>query len=413
MATVWLTYAIGTRLYGRRVGMLAALLIGVMPYAVVVSRQVLLDGPMSFFAALALYLLVRFVQTERATWLYAAAAALGLAVLSKETAILLLGGAYAFFALTRKTHLRLTQAALALAVLAVTVLPYPLSLKLAGTSSTGGHFLVWQLLRRPNHSWWFYLGTVPAALGFGVVAVVLIGLVVLRRSLSWPEHLLLTWIAAPCLVFEIWAVKGFQYLLPIAVPVAVLASMVIVSVPVPPVARRVRAVSVTSAGLRGLVALAVAVSLAATSWSQVRGSSSDSTFLAGTGGVPGGREAGQWVATNAPTGAKMLALGPSMANIIQFYGKRQVLGLSVSPNPLHRNPVYDPVRNPDLQIRHGDLQYLIWDSFSASRSPFFADHLLAYAERYHGRIVHQEFITVQTSVGPIKKPVITIYQVRP
>jgi hypothetical protein len=102
-----------------------------------------------------------------------------------------------------------------------------------------------------------------------------------------------------------------------------------------------------------------------------------------------------------------------MANIIQFYGQREVLGLSVSPNPLHRNPVYDPVRNPDLQIRHGDLQYLVWDSFSADRSPFFADHLLAYAERYHGRIVHQEFITVQTNDGPIQKPVITIYQVRP
>jgi hypothetical protein len=413
MATVWLTYAIGARLYGRRVGVLAAMLIGVMPYAVVVSRQVLLDGPMSFFAALALYLLVRFVQTERATWLYAAAAALGLAVLTKETAILLLGGAYAFFTLTRKTRLHLRQAAIALGVLVLTVLPYPLSLKLAGSSSTGGHFLVWQLLRRPNHSWWFYLGTVPPALGLGVVALVLIGLVVLHRSLTWSEHLLLTWIAGPCLFFELWAVKGFQYLLPIAVPVAVLAAMIIVSVPAPQVEWRARALSVTTAGVRAFVALAVVVSLAAASWSQVEGRSGNSTFLAGTGGVPGGREAGEWVAANVPDGGKMLALGPSMANIIQFYGQRQVLGLSVSPNPLHRNPVYDPVRNPDKQIRHGDLQYLVWDSFSADRSPFFADHLLAYAERYHGRIVHQEFITVQTNDGPIQKPVITIYQVRP
>jgi 4-amino-4-deoxy-L-arabinose transferase-like glycosyltransferase len=31
MGTVWLTYAIGARLYGRRVGVLASLLIGVMP----------------------------------------------------------------------------------------------------------------------------------------------------------------------------------------------------------------------------------------------------------------------------------------------------------------------------------------------------------------------------------------------
>src|SRR4051794_15597912 len=122
MGTVWLTYAIGARLYGRRVGMLAALLIGVMPYAVVVSRQVLLDTPMAFFAALALYLLIRYVQTDQAAWLYASAVALGLAVLTKETAILLAGGVYAFFALTRKTRLRLRQALIASALLVVTVL---------------------------------------------------------------------------------------------------------------------------------------------------------------------------------------------------------------------------------------------------------------------------------------------------
>jgi hypothetical protein len=413
LATVWLTYAIGARLYGRRVGVLAALLIAVMPYTVVVSRQILLDGPMAFFAALALYLLVRFVQTERLAWLYAAAVALGLAALSKETAILLVGGAYAFFALTRKTRLRLIHAALASVLLILTVLPYPLSLKLAGASSTGGHFLIWQLLRRPNHSWWFYLQTVPPALGFGVVAVVVVGLVMMRRSLSWSEHLLVTWVAVPCLFFEVWAVKGFQYLLPVAVPLAVLAAMVVVSAPLPPVRWPARRVAVTTAGLRLLVAVALVVSLGVISWSRVQPTSSGSTFLAGTGGVPGGREAGQWVDAHVPVGADLLALGPSMANIIEFYGHRQVYGLSISPNPLHRNPVYDPVLNPDLRIRHNDLQYLVWDSYSASRSPFFSQHLLSFAERYRGRIVHQEFVTVDSASGPVRKAVITIYEVRP
>jgi len=413
LATVWVTYAIGARLYGRRVGVLAALLIAVMPYTVVVSRQILLDGPMAFFAALALYLLVRFVQTERVAWLYAAAVALGLATLSKETAILLVGGAYAFFALTRKTRLRLIHAAIATALLLLTVLPYPISLKLAGRSSTGGHFLVWQLLRRPNHSWWFYLQTVPPALGLGVVTVVVLGLILMRRSLTWSEHLLVSWAAVPSLFFEVWAVKGFQYLLPVAVPLAVLAAMVVVSAPVPTVRWRAGRTTVTSAGLRAVVALALVASLALVSWTRIQPASSGSTFLAGTGGVPGGRAAGQWVGHHVPVGADLLALGPSMANIIEFYGHRQVYGLSISPNPLHRNPVYDPVLNPDLQIRHSNLQYLVWDSYSASRSPFFSQHLLSYAERYHGRIVHQEFVTVDTDGGPVQKPVITIYEVRP
>lgn len=411
MATVWLTYAIGNRLYGRRVGALAALLFGLMPYTVVVSRQILLDTPMAFFATVSLYLLVRFVQTERYLWLYASAAGLGLAALTKETAVLLAGGAYLFFALTRKVSLKPTRIIVALAVFAITFLPYPISLKLAGHSSTGSAFLTWQLLRRPNHSWLFYGQVVPPALGLGVVAVVVLGLVLMRRSLSWSEHLLLSWIVAPIVFFELWAVKGFQYLLPIAAPVAVLAAMMVVSAPLPRwlTGRR----RPPEGWLRAAVAVALVVSLAGVSWVRIQPAASGSSFLAGTGGVPGGREAGLWVGANVPASAQMLALGPSMANILQFYGHRRVLGLSVSPNPLYRNPVYDPVHNPDKQIRDGDLQYLVWDAYSAERSPFFSDHLLAYIQRYHGQIVHQEFISVPTDGGPLRKPVITIYEVRP
>lgn len=413
LATVWLTYAIGARLYGRRVGVLAALLIAVMPYAVVVSRQILLDTPLVFFTSLTLYLLIRFVQTEHAAWLYAAAGALGLATLTKETAILLVGGAYVFFALTRKTHLRWRQALIACAVLILTVLPYPISLMLAGNSSTGGQFLLWQLSRRPNHSWWFYAQVVPPALGLAVVTVTVVGLLLMFRSLSWSEHLLLSWIAAPSVFFEIWTVKGFQYLLPIAVPVAVLAAMVVVSLPAREVTWRVRPITVTTTGLRAVLALALVASLAITSWTQVQPAATGSSFLAGTGGVPGGREAGEWVADNVPAGAGLLAIGPSMANIIQFYGHRETKGLSVSPNPLYRNPVYEPVDNPDLQIRDGALKYLVWDSYSASRSSFFSDGLVTYARRYHGRIVHQEFVTVDTADGPLRRPVITIYELLP
>jgi len=410
MATVWLTYAIGTRLYGRRVGVLAALLIGLMPYTVVVDRQILLDGPMTFFTGLALYLLIRFVQTDRTTWLYGAAGALGLATLTKETAILLLAGAYAFFALTRKARVRPKQVLIAMAVYALTVLPYPISLMLAGRSSTGGSFLTWQLLRRANHPWSFYATTVPPALGLGVVAVVVLGLLVMHRSLSWSEHLLLSWMLGPVLFFEIWAVKGFQYLLPVAVPMAVLAAMTVVSLPLPELTWRGRAADVW---LRGAVALALVLSLAATTWTRIQPAATGSSFLAGTGGVPGGREAGAWVADNVPDGAGLLAIGPSMANIIQFYGHRQVLGLSVSPNPLYRNPVYEAVDNPDLRIRRGEANYLVWDSYSASRSSFFSESLLTYKDRYHGQIVHQEFVTVDTADGPIRRPVITIYEVRP
>jgi hypothetical protein len=103
-----------------------------------------------------------------------------------------------------------------------------------------------------------------------------------------------------------------------------------------------------------------------------------------------------------------------MANIIQYYGHRPAFGLSVSPNPLHRNPSYEPINNPDLEIRSGELQYIVWDSFSASRSTFFGTRIQEYAERYHGRVVHTESITVRTEAGEeASVPLIVIYEVRP
>ncbi len=155
------------------------------------------------------------------------------------------------------------------------------------------------------------------------------------------------------------------------------------------------------------------LNLFAISWQTIQPATSG-TFLAGTGGVPGGREAGQWIQQNIPANATLLTIGPSMANILEFYGYRKAYGVSVSPNPLHRNPSYEPINNPDLVIRSNDIQYLVWDSYSAERSPFFSDRLLALVARFNGRVIHAESVMVTAEDGTqIVKPVIVIYMVHP
>jgi hypothetical protein len=110
----------------------------------------------------------------------------------------------------------------------------------------------------------------------------------------------------------------------------------------------------------------------------------------------------------------MMSIGPSMANVLQFYGRRKVYGLSVSPNPLHRNPVYEPIRNPDRMIRENALQYIVWDAFSADRSPFFERGLMRYVRRYHGRVVHTETVEARSSDGrAVRRPLIVLYEVSP
>jgi uncharacterized membrane protein len=403
VATVYLVFALGSLLYGRGAGLVAGLLLALMPYHVVVTRQLLLDGPMVLWATLALYALARFVQIRRPAWLYVTAAALGLAFLTKETSIVLVGAVYAFLALTPGLAIPRRHLAGSVALLSLFVTAYPLSLFLAGRTGRGGGYLAWQLFRRPNHDWAFYPTVVPVAIGLLVVCAAALGLWYARREPRWKLTLLVSWIAVPAAFFQLWPVKGFQYLLPIAPAVAILAALGLVRFT--PGWKRLPA--------RPALIAVVAISLLVASWQQIQPARSDD-FLAGSGGLPGGREAGEWMEKHVPRGARVMTIGPSLANVIQYYAHRQANGLAVSPNPRSRNPAYDPVRNPDRLIRDNEIQYLVWDAFSSRRSEFFSERLLRYVDRYHGRAVHSETISAKTPAGrTATKPLIVIYEVRP
>ena len=415
MLAVGVVFLLGRLLYGNRVGMLAALFMAVMPYHVLVSRQILLDGPMTLFATLALYLVARFARSGDAAWLYAAGGALGLTFLAKETGIVLLGAVYAFLALSPEIRVRLRDLAISFLVMAAVIAPFPLSLMLAGGGGTSraGSYLVWQLFRPANHDWGFYPTVALPAIGLALVAVAVLGIVLLRRSIGWRERLLIGWIVVPFAFFQLWPVKGFQYLLPLAAPIAVLAAVTVTDILPRTIWGSVARPWVRTALLPAALGATLALLLGLTSWFRIQVAVSGE-YLAGSGGVPGGREAGLWVRDNVPDGATLMTIGPSMANIIQYYGLLPAYGLSVSPNPQQRNPSYQPISNPDLAIRSGDIQYLVWDSFSAARSSHFSERLHDYVRRYHGRVAHTETITTLTPSGePAAVPVVIIYEVRP
>lgn len=410
VACVGVTYLLGRRMYSHRVGLFAALFLAVMPYHVIVSRQVLLDGLMTLCATLVLYCMVRYVETASLHWMLAASAMLGAAVLSKETCIVLVGGLYAFFALTPAVRLHLRHVLAGLVAMFAVIVAFPLALSLSGRASSGQHYLLWQLFRQPNHSVVFYGQVVPPAIGWAVLALAIIGLVWLRVDKTWRERLLLAWIAVPTIFFTLWPVKGFQYLLPIAPVLAILAARTVAAVPSLSVIRTRRVGALASAAL----ALVVAASLLVPTWMRISPSTTG-TYMAGTGGLPGGREAGRWLKANLPADAQLLAVGPSMANVLEFYGQRRVFAMSVSPNPANRNPAYLPVPNPDLAIRQGKFQYVVWDSYTASRSPSFGNKIKELVSKYQGVAQYVSTVTVTSTVSgkPVVTPVVIIYRIQP
>lgn len=405
IVTILLTYRAASDLYGQWTGVIAAGIMALMPYHVIVTRQVLLDGPLTFFTTLTLTLVIRYARTGKAGYLMGVGAALGLTFLTKETGFVLAAATFAFLALCPDIRIRFWPLVGAGICMMVPIFMFPVSIALAGRSDTAQSYLIWQLLRRSNHAWSFFPTVVPPAIGWLVMLAALAGLIALRKARTWRETLLLCWIIVPTVVFQLWPVKGFQYLLPIAPAVAILAARTIVHWRPQP---RHRFLSFPH--LNAIAGVLVLLSLAIPSWQAVDSVGATSR-MAGAGGIPGVREAGAWIDANLPEDAVLVTIGPSMANMVQFYGNRRAYGLSVSTNPLHRNPSYQPLTNPDAAFRYGDVQYLVYDSFSASRSTFFFNSLNRYIKKYDAQEIWS--YSVPTPGHPDGTKIIVIYEVRP
>jgi 4-amino-4-deoxy-L-arabinose transferase-like glycosyltransferase len=422
LACMALAWTVRGPIAGLTAGAVAAL----AAYPVTISRQVLLDGPMAAFVALTLLFAALWLRSGRRRWLYAASAAAGLAFVTKETGVLLVVAGVLFLIASPRLPLR---SAVDLPVMAAVYLavgaPYPLSLALAGGGQATGNFVVWQLLRQPNHTPDFYLTVVPG-LGAVTLGLAAAGLGAAIRRGHPMDGLAVAVIGVFLAFFQAWPTKGYPYLLPLVPPLAYLAGRgadgaAQVAVWAAARLRPARAVG----GRRpywvvgGAAVAAAAASLLTTAGpdvpQQTMAADSDASSgrlvatakLAGSGGLPAARPAGEWVRGHTPEGAVFVTIGPSFGNVIQFYGQRKALALSVSPNPLRRNPTYEPIANPDASIRSLAVQYLVYDAYSAARSPFFAGKLLGYVRKFDG-------VPVYTHRDPRSRgPTVVIYQVHP
>ena len=67
-------------------------------------------------------------------------------------------------------------------------------------------------------------------------------------------------------------------------------------------------------------------------------------------------------------------------------------------------------------IRDGRVQYLVWDSYSAARTPFFTQKITDMVKKYHAVAVYTATVevaipTAGSTTGVTAKPVVIVYQV--
>ena len=135
--------------------------------------------------------------------------------------------------------------------------------------------------------------------------------------------------------------------------------------------------------------------------------------LAGTGGIPGGRETGQVDRREHAQRHRLMTIGPSMANIVGSTAHRKALRAVGQPEPAAPQPVLRADRQP-RPTRCATETSSTWSGTVSppSRSPFFAER--AQALRSTGTTARPS--TPRRS-APVRtgrrEPVIIVYEVRP
>lgn len=386
VGAVYATYLLGRRMYGVAVGLGAAAGLALMPYHVFISRQVLLDVPAGLAVLLAFAALYRYYGVETRRWLYLAGAMAGVACVIKETMIVFAPAALLYLAwagLLRKTRFR--DGVIALALMGLMLAPF-IGTRFVFTGSDAGGYIVYQLFRDPNHPVWYF----PVVLWIFVTPIAVLSVVggfiysCVRRDRA--AKLLLSWLIVFGLFFQFWPTKLLPYTVILVPAMALIGARGVVEAIRAVRARTSLERTTIVAAIAGVAILMPMIRPTLGAGAVIRDSSFSGPFTTDVEvqDFAGGREVGQWLGTHTPSNTVVLTMGPSLGNLVSFYGDRDFYALSVSQDPKLRNPAYRPIPNPDTEIRQIHVQFAIWDAYTADRSPFYSQRLMSYVEKYSG-----------------------------
>ena len=176
VASVGVAWALGRRVGGRFVGLAAAFLLAVLAYHAYISRLVELDGPAGFLIGCSLYAFVRAEQAQSASWLAAAAAVLGLAALTKETALVVLPAVALCAVVDDRLRMGLRAWLLAAVSFATVFAAFPVAVVLGGGVESALAYLDYQIGRQAQSSPLTYVELIDPYFGWLFVALVGLGI---------------------------------------------------------------------------------------------------------------------------------------------------------------------------------------------------------------------------------------------
>ena len=400
VATVVLVVLIARQLYGRLTeALLAGLVMAVSGYAVLLGRLALLDATACFFLTLAVYFLALWMATDHPLWLglFVVTGTFGVQVKVTAGLVFVVAGIVVLVS----GHWRRLTWRLLLAVAVLGLLSFtPALVEVFGNTGGWRDYLGSSTERTSAVPWHYYPSVLWSSEGALLWLVMLLGVVVAVVRRDRKDLLPVVWVGVYAVFLQTYPLKGFNYLLPLVPPLALLAARGLVHA-VGQVQRHVRW------DLR-LVAPLAGVALVLSQVGALAGA-------VGNDRSAGMREAAMWLRAHGAARAGTIALSHGSGQyVLPFYG-----GIDAYPYGRFRIATVLPggrvvkatarkdgavpldwvSRWPGRLIDEGRVSYLVYQTRPLDDPPEQSEvagtvtekQFRSFIARYGGRLVHRVY----------------------
>ncbi len=402
--TVFMTYLLTRELFDRKLGIISSLVLALLPFHIVFSRQVLLDVPLSFFVVLFLYFINKYRTTGDNIYSYWTGVACGLCFISKEFGLITLP---IFIAYTLITHtLKLRKLAVFISGFVFGALPFFLllvtredfvnSLYLYGGFQTSREATIFSTR--------YTSILVNEAFGYALSIVIILSVLLLYRELRNGKSrkyrdqilLLVLTLGTLFLFYQLLPSKGDRFMITLIPPAVILGCSFLALESV----RRWGVYKVVCVLIIPLIVLSNNFFLS-------NAFPIENQKISDNLGTPWNREVAIWIKNNTPTDSDILTADRKLGNIISFYSHRDVYTVQINPNPS-----YVKVDNPALLILNKNVTIIVEDlDPGLERNPLTLE-LRKYVELFKPILVYTAF--KQETIGGANQdiPIIRVYKTR-
>jgi hypothetical protein len=410
LGTVLVCFGIGKTLYGRNVGLLAALFVALSGYSVLLGRLALLDSSLVFLVSLSFFFFAKWITTSRNVWLYAFAGCAALTIQAKVTGVLVLVIALNYLLVSKELR-RLSVRRVLNASGVFLLFLIPVLIQIALKSDQLLEFLGDSGQRATQVPWTYYPDKLIGFDGYVTPVIWLVGIGIALRRWGAGDRLLLFWVFVVALFFQAYPLKAFNYLLPMIPALSILAGRAVHDVALAMI-RRWRLME-TRPGVGWLARISRPVALPVV----LVGSTiafvlmaSPVVDVARTDTYFGLREAARWLKTNTKPDDGVMTLSKGSAQYaISFYARRDAYpfgrfrlatvfpgGHVRSPHPAADGPSRDWVNYwPPRLIKNREVSYLVYYTDEGDDPPenplvdsSHQERFRRFIEAYGGRLQH-------------------------